>query len=122
MLNGVGAEMAKVGANTPSEKVVVAVWEPEVPVTVIVWVPKGAEVLAVKVSVVPVVVGFGEKEAVTPVGNPETARLTVPLNPFSGLTLIVEVVEVPRPTVTFPQFERAKVGARTLSESVADAV
>ena len=30
--------------------------------------------------------GFGEKEAVTPVGNPEMERFTGPANPFTELT------------------------------------
>jgi len=47
-------------------------------------------------------VGLGEKEAVTPAGSPDAVRLTLPVNPYCGLTLIVVVMELPVPTVTFP--------------------
>jgi hypothetical protein len=64
-------------------KDVVAVWDPEVPVMVTVFVPSGAELLAVRVStLLPVAVGFGEKVAVTPLGRPAAARLTLPANPY----------------------------------------
>ena len=50
---------------------------------VAVFVPSGAEVLAVNVStLVPVPIGFGEKVAVTPSGRPAAAKLTLPSNPF----------------------------------------
>ena len=50
-------------------------------------VPTVAVLLAVSVSSLKsvVVVGFGENDAVTPLGRPETARLTLPANPYSGL-------------------------------------
>jgi hypothetical protein len=28
--------------------------------------------------------GFGEKDAVTPLGKPDAERLTLPVNPFKG--------------------------------------
>jgi hypothetical protein len=60
---------------------VVAVRTPEVPVTVTVAMP-GAAPLAVKISrLEPVDVGFGEKDAVTPLGRPDAERLTYPANP-----------------------------------------
>ena len=40
-------------------------------------------------------VGFVPHEAVTPVGKPVTERLTLPVNPYSGVTVIVEVPELP---------------------------
>ena len=46
---------------------------------VIVAVFVGAELLAVNVSVLVEVVGLGANEAVTPLGNPEAERVTVPL-------------------------------------------
>jgi hypothetical protein len=49
-------------------------------------VPRLAELLAVTVSVLIPVAGFGEKDAVTPVGSPETERLTLPVNPYWGFT------------------------------------
>ena len=66
----------------------VAVRLPEVPVTVKVYCPMAAELLAVTVSVLVLfpVAGFGEKDAVTPVGSPETERLTLPVNPYWGFT------------------------------------
>jgi hypothetical protein len=65
-------------------KVVVAVSVPEVPVMVTVDCPIAAEAPAVNVNVLEPVVGFGEKAAVTPAGKPDTARLTFPVNPYSG--------------------------------------
>ncbi len=52
--------------------VVDAFCEPEAPVIVNVYVPAAGEVPAVRVNVLLVVPGFGENDAVTPVGNPET--------------------------------------------------
>jgi hypothetical protein len=48
--------------------------------------------------------GFGEKEAVTPVGNPEMERLTGPVNLFRELTGTETAIVVPRPIATFPGF------------------
>jgi len=76
----------KLGEWIPSERVVVAVRLPEVPVIVSVVVPTLAELLAVNVSMLLPVVGFGEKVAVTPLGKPETSRLTLPVNPYLGFT------------------------------------
>jgi hypothetical protein len=75
-----------VGTNTPRLRVVVAVWVPDVPVIVSVYWPTGAEPLAVSVRLLFPVVGFGEKEAVMPLGKPETERFTLPVNPYCGLT------------------------------------
>ena len=61
---------------------VVAVMEPEVPVTVKTLCPVVAELVAVKVSADCPVVGLGENDAVTPAGKPETARLTLPVKPY----------------------------------------
>ena len=55
---------------------------PEVPVIVTVAVPVLAVLLAVRVSVLVLVALLGLNEAVTPLGRPEAARLTLPLNPF----------------------------------------
>ena len=62
---------------------------PEVPVTVMVVVPKVAEAPAVRVSVPGVVVVATPKVAVTPVGKPDAARVTVLLKPFSGAMVMV---------------------------------
>jgi hypothetical protein len=48
--------------------------------------------------------GFEEKEALTPVGNPEMERLIGPANPFTELTGTGTYVEVPTPITTFPGF------------------
>lgn len=57
---------------------------PDVPVTVTVLCPTVAELLAANVSMLLPVVGFGTKDAVTPLGRPDTERLTLPLNPYWG--------------------------------------
>ncbi len=64
----------------------VAVLLPEVPVMVRVYCPTPAELVATSVSKLLPVVGFGEKDAVTPVGSPDTARFTLPVNPYWGYT------------------------------------
>jgi hypothetical protein len=61
--------------------VVLAVILPEVPVIVIVAVPGVALLLAVRVKVLLLVAGFGENDAVTPLGRFTAERLTFPLNP-----------------------------------------
>ena len=55
--------------------------DPEVPVMVTMLVPGAAVLLAVKVSVLLLVAGFGEKDAVTPLGSPDADSVTLPLNP-----------------------------------------
>ena len=59
---------------------------PEVPVMVSVFVPTAAELAAVNVRMLLPVVGFGFHSAVTPLGRPETERVTLPVNPYSGFT------------------------------------
>lgn len=73
---------------------VVAVRLPEVPVIVTVELPVVAVELAVRVSTLLPVVGFVPKAAVTPVGRPEAARVTLPLKPPTSVT---ETVLVPLP-------------------------
>ena len=55
---------------------------PEVPVIVTVAVPVVAVLLAVSVRMLLLVALLGLKDAVTPLGKPDAARLTLPLNPF----------------------------------------
>jgi hypothetical protein len=69
--------------------VVVALVEPEVPVMVIVELPTVAVALAVSVRVPPL------NAAVTPPGRPEAAKVTVPLNPFTSVTVMVSVAVLP---------------------------
>jgi hypothetical protein len=65
------------------------------PVTVTLNVPVAAVLAAEKVSELVVLVSVGLKAAVTPVGNPEADKLTTPLKPFSGVTLIVLLPPAP---------------------------
>jgi hypothetical protein len=55
---------------------------PEDPVMVTLTVPVVAALLAVSVTVLVAVAGFGLKDAVTPLGKPETDRLTLPVKLF----------------------------------------
>jgi hypothetical protein len=75
--------------------VVVCVKVPDVPVMVVVTVPMVAALLAASVIVLVVVAGLGLNDAVTPLGSPDTDKLTLPLKPFSGVTVIVLVPLVP---------------------------
>src|SRR5215472_5414361 len=84
------AESEKLGgAVTVREIVVVFVRLPDIPVTVIVKVPVAAPPLTENASVLVVVAGSWLKDAVTPVGKPEAERVTLPLKPFWGFTVMV---------------------------------
>jgi hypothetical protein len=80
--------------------VVVCVGLPDVPVMVMVAPSDGAVAFAVKVNTLLVEVEVGLKLAVTPVGNPDAFRLTLPLKPSTGFTVIVLVTLAPRSTLT----------------------
>jgi len=82
-------------AFTVSETVVVAVKLPDVPVMVTVAFPVVAVLLAVRVSVLVELVGFALNAAVTPLGRPEAARVTLPENPPRSVTVIVLVPLLP---------------------------
>lgn len=85
-------------ATTVRAMVVVAVWEPETPVMVIVDVPTVAVLLAVSVRTLLPVVGFVPKTAVTPLGSPDAARVTLPLNGLMSMTATVSVIaQLPKP-------------------------
>ena len=58
-------------------------------------VPIAAVPLAVSVSTLVLSVLVGLKEAATPLGRPDTDRLTIPVKPFTGVTVIVVVALVP---------------------------
>jgi hypothetical protein len=91
--------------------VVVGVRVPEVPVMVTVDVPVVAVALAVRVKVLVEVVGFGLNPAVTPLGRPEAASLTLPEKPFSGTMAMVLVALAPVATDTvFGVAVRSKAG------------
>lgn len=68
---------------------------PEEPVTVIVKVPVAAMPLADRVSRLVVVAGFVPKKALTPLGKPDAVKFTLPLNPFTGLIVIVVEPDAP---------------------------
>jgi hypothetical protein len=69
--------------------VVVFVKLPDVPVRVTVTVPVAAVPLAVSVNVLVLVVVLGLNDAVTPLGRPDADKLTLPLKPFCGATVMV---------------------------------
>jgi hypothetical protein len=87
--------MKFVAAVTVRVIAVVFVKLPEVPVIVTGTVPVVAVLLAVSVNVLVLAVGFGLKDAVTPLGRPEADKVTLPLKPFCGATVIVLVPLVP---------------------------
>jgi hypothetical protein len=72
---------------------------PDLPRTLTLKVPVVAELLTVSVNVLVEVEGFGLKEAVTPLGRLEAEKLTLPLNPFVGWIVIVDVPVLPRATL-----------------------
>jgi hypothetical protein len=76
-----------------------AVKLPEVPVIVTVDVPVVAVALAVNVSTLDPVVGLVPTAAVTPLGNPDAASVTLPVNPFTSVTEIVLLPLLPCVTV-----------------------
>ncbi len=84
---------------------------PDVPVIVTTAVPAGAVALAVKVSTLSVVAGFGTSDAVTPAGKPDNAKLVLPENRFTRFTMIVLVPSLPWTTPTlFGEGESVKEG------------
>jgi len=90
------ADREKFGAAfTVREMVVELVKLPDVPMMVTVNVPVAAVMLAASVNVLVPVVLLGLKEPVMPLGRPDADRLTVPLKPFSGLTVMVLVPLAP---------------------------
>jgi hypothetical protein len=98
-------------AFTVSETVVVLVKLPEVPVMVTFTVPVAAVLLEVSVKVLVLVVLLGLKEAVTPLGKPEADKLTLPLKPFCGVTVIALAPLAPCTIVTLlGELEREKLG------------
>ncbi len=100
------------GAFTVRLSGMVFVSVPDVPVIVTVTVPVAAVALAVKVSVLLLVAGLGLNAAVTPLGKPDTERVTLPLKPFDGVMVIVLVPLAP-PCVmvsAFGEAERLKFG------------
>jgi len=71
------------------EIVVVFVKLPDLPVTVTEAVPAAAVLLAVSVNLLVLAVLVGLKDAVTPLGRPDADKLTLPVKPFCGVTVMV---------------------------------
>jgi len=91
--------------------VVVCVKLPDTPVMVTVDVPVAAVALAVRVNKLVEVVGFGLNPAVTPLGRPLALNVTLPLKPFTGVTVIVLVPFEPCATLSEVGFaDRLKSG------------
>ena len=101
---------------------VVCVSVPDFPVIVTVAAPTVAVLLAVKVTTLVDVVGLVPNVAVTPDGNPEADRVTLPVKPPEGVSVMVLVPVVPCFTVKLEgEAESAKSGvatAFTVSETV----
>jgi hypothetical protein len=97
------AEMLKLGAVTVSVTVVLFTVLPEVPVTVIGYVPVAVFEATVKVSSdVPLPgaeMGLVPKPAVTPVGRADADKVMAPLKPFKAAVVIVDVPLLPWITV-----------------------
>ena len=83
-------------------RLIVIVWLKlaEVPLIFTVTGPVVALLFAVSVRVLVLVVLDGLKDAVTPPGRPDADRLTLPLKPFCGLTVIVLIPLEPWMMVT----------------------
>jgi len=66
------------------------------------------------------VAGFGVNKAVTPVGRPDALRVTLPVNPFCGTTVMVSVTDAPWATVTeVGDAVRAKLGGGVTVREIA---
>ncbi len=90
-LSEAGSNSSVIACVTVSVSPVVCARLPEAPVKSTAAVPVVAVPLAVRVSVLVLLAGFGLKAAVTPVGNPRAESDTLPLNPFAGAIVIVLV-------------------------------
>ena len=87
----------------------------DVPVTVTLVVPAAAALLTVNVSVLLLVVLLGLKDAVTPLGSPEADKLTVPVKPFCGTSVMLLVPLAPGAMLRLPgEADSAKLGAVTV--------
>lgn len=68
---------------------------PDAPETVTVTVPVAAVLLAASVNMLVLAVLPGLNDAVTPLGRPDADKLTLPLKPPCGVTVMVLVPLVP---------------------------
>lgn len=109
-------DRAKLGAVTLMVTVAVDCSDPEVPVTTTGYVPAAARLLAVKISELVLLVLDALKAAVTPAGTPATFRLAAPLNPFSPVTVTVELTLLDCGSVRLAgDAARLKFSAKTVS-------
>ena len=115
---------AKVVATTVRLKVVVCVWAPDVPVTVIVVVPvvavgdavKAAETLHVSDGVQ--VGGFGVNTTVTPVGRADRLNVTAAGTPAAVVALRVSVLAAPPCVIESVAGAAATVNANVVATTV----
>lgn len=91
----VSEKLSDIAPITVSAMVEVAVSEPETPVMVIVDVPMLAAQPAVSVRTLPPVTGLAPKTAVTPLGRPDTASVTLPVNGLMSVTVMVSALPLP---------------------------
>lgn len=111
--DGVMVKPAEAAAVTVRINVVVRVTAPEVPVTVTLEVPIGVAVVVMTLRVdVPVVSEAGLALHVTPV-VPVHVKATVPVNPFVGDTVAVEVPDCPGPAIVTGVAPTEKLGVAT---------
>ena len=75
-------------------------------------VPGIAEPFDVSIRDACLLAGFGEIEALTPFGKPDTERLTNPLKPYSGVKVTGTIVPSVWPMVTLVWLEIANVGTK----------
>ena len=68
---------------------VVLIRPPATAVMVTEAVPDAEELLAVNVNALVLAVLLGLNDAVTPLGRPDADKVTLPLKPFCGLTVMV---------------------------------
>jgi hypothetical protein len=102
---------------------VLATRAPDVPVMVAFAVPGCAELAAVSVRTLPVADEVGFQLAAIPEGKPAMEKLTLPLNPLSGLTATDEFSEPPGRTVMLPGAgTTVNDGVFTVTVIVVDAV
>lgn len=87
--------MKLAGVLMVSAIVILLLRAPDVPVTVTVEAPGAAALVVFKVRVLDAVELAALKDAVTPEGNPEAAKVTLPLNPFCAPIAIELVPELP---------------------------
>ena len=110
----------KVGGGIVRITVVVALNRPivdvHVPVMVTLYMPGFTDPFAVNVSeLVPVgETGFGENDALMPVGKPEAVRLMLPVSPFSYETTMSVSAEELGATVTEPRPARMEKDGWTI--------